>query len=367
MAVYLATFFFAIINMYFAEIAVNKKQRSVFIFLSAMILIIIAAMRSHTVGHDIRYYHTRLLLLSHSCDSLSKYMSICFERGTETLYCIVAYIGGKMGESFFWTFFLNEAIIIVFTYLSIWNLRTYASPTLSLSCFLFFYYLRGYSQTRQFIAIAIVTYAVTLMIQGKWVISFLLIPVAMGFHSSAIIGIAILIEYLALQGMFSKFFLFLISIGGVVLLFFYKPIFKWGLSFLPVRTEKYLSILFNNSRFENIGYVGIVYWSLAILILIFPALILNVEDKTFYYFLMSMMILGLCGAFIQNVAGAVQRIFLYANVFIIFVIPMIPRFFCLEGRKSCIFYFLTYGIMVGFWIVVFVKGNAGAVFPYVFA
>ncbi|WP_026519699.1 EpsG family protein [Butyrivibrio sp. FCS006] len=367
MAVYFFTFTGAILFMHLAEITDNKKKRAFCLVGSAIILIIIAAMRSSTVGHDIRYYQTKLLLLSHSSESFSEFMSVCIRRGTEPLYCIVAYIGGKMGKTFFWTFLLNEALIIFFTYASIWNFRNIASPTLTLSCFLFFYYLRGYSQTRQFIAIAVVMFAVSLIVKGNRLVPFLLVPIAMGFHSSAIIGFALLFGYLVLNGVFSKIFLFIFTIGGISLLFFYKPIFAWALRFLPVRAEKYLKILFSNSKVEDMGYVGIVYWSLAILIMLIPVFVLHINDKTIYYFMLIMMILGLCGSFIQNVAGAVQRIFLYANVFIIIVIPQIPRFLAIKGRKSYFFHIIAYALMVTFWVVVFVRGNSGEVFPYVFA
>ncbi len=364
---YLVCFFAAVVCMYYAEVVTNRKLKKFLVITSAIILIMLAALRSEKVGHDVALYQKKLLLLSRHTDSFGSYIDKCIKIGTEILYCVIAYFPGRIGNGFFWTFFVYESVIVVFTYLSLWEFKEVAPPYLSLACFLCFYYLRGYDQTRQWMAISIVMFAVALMHKGKMFGAFFMVIVACGIHVSAIVGFGILLDYLIIKKTFKKLYLLIVAIGGAILSLFYRDIFIWFLKFVPFRASRYANLLLSSSKVENTRYIGIIYCSFALVVVLIKIKLRKGKDNTVYMFLVSMMILGIVGSLIQNSAGSIQRIFLYANIFIVLSIPIIPELFDLGKLGNLVVCVLVYSIMIAFWYVVFCKGNAGNVYPYMLA
>ncbi|PWT26930.1 EpsG family protein [Butyrivibrio fibrisolvens] len=364
--VYFVSFFVAILLMRMSEKAVKKKKKVLLFLSSGLVLVMLAAFRDITVGYDVRVYQWPLFTIARSSQSIYEYMNKALVL-VEPFYALVTFFSAQFGEKMFWAFFFNESIIIAFTLASLYYFRKVVPVYLSLSCFCFTYYLRGYDQTRQFIAVSIVMLAVALIVNGKKIIPFILVFIAMGFHYTAIVGIGIILVYMTLNGVLKRVIVFLWFVSGVVVIIYYKDILKYVLKRFPLRAERYLKMLMMNQKYDNVHYIGFLYFTFAVIILLLKIYLVEENKNTIYLFLLCLMFLGIAGAFIQNLAGPVQRIFIYSDIFVIFVIPLIPNMIKTDKIGKILVWGMTYLIMIAYWFVVYVNGNAGAVYPYVFA
>lgn len=327
---------------------------------------LLAATRDETIGVDVFVYQKPIFLIAKRNQSIIKYMQNPYIKYFEPAYVILAYAASQFGE-IFWFFLFAQALIIAFVFLTIWHFRNLVPAYLSLACFLFVYYLHGYNITRQSIAMAIVLYAVVLADQNKYILMCLMELLAIGFHTSAIVGVGIIFLYFAGKGQFKKVYTAFIILGVLTISLFFRQIFIWIVNIVPFLPQRYIGKIylyleggtdFTASRF--------FYVSSTIIILLCIAGSKLKEHVRNYDFLLYMMVLAFCGIVIGSQATFAYRVFIYPEMFSIFVIPQALLLVSTQKGNRLIGKIILYAVLVIFFIFSYMIKNYGAVYPYIF-
>lgn len=368
--IYIVTFVVAMIFMRKAEKTEHEHGHIKYLILSGLLLTLLAAFRDITVGHDVMLYQIRYLEAAKTYGSFISYMTYyCIPNGIELLYATVTYIAKLLGGTKTVLFFLNEAIIIFFTYKSLWDYKDDVSPTVSLAYFLFLYYLRGFDQTRQFMAVAVVLYSFTLFNKQKYLQSVIFIIMAMGFHSSAIVGFGLLVLFMTTKSGLRSLYKGLIFISTLVLTMNFSGIFTWVIQNVSLIPDKYLLIIrqFQGTQ-VNVAGIGFLTYAIAIGILLLIKIFGISEFVNNYDYLVYMMLFSLAGCFVQTYAAATARIFAYTDIYSIFVIPLFPKLFRNDDTVNVLIpNLVVYGFGLSSFVFLFMMRNAGEVYPYVFS
>lgn len=300
--IYYLTFFSAFLFAYISKQYKNKLKIFFFI-ISGFILVILAAMRSETVGIDVLVYVKRNFLIAQKIDNIFSYLKSV---DIEPLYLIVTFYATKIFGNLQAVLFFNELIIIGFTYAAIWNLKDEIQIDIAVIAFCFMFYGHSLNITRQTMAAAVVLYAFNKLLKGEWLKALVFWIISIGFHYSAVVCICIYLIYLLDKFNLSKkikiFFLFLL----ISFQLFYEKIFIFfvmHISFLPRRyiSSTYLYREYNISSSNLILYIFCALLALMLLIRKKPM-------RDFWYFVVC---LSVCGVFIAAKAMYANRIFYY--------------------------------------------------------
>lgn len=352
------------------KLASKENTYVKYVIMSALILVLLAAFRDVSVGHDVMVYQIRYLEVANKFNSFySYYRNFCLVAEVEPLYGFITYIARILGGGKSTLFFLNETVILIFIYKAIWNYRLYISPTVSLSLFLFFYYLRGYDQTRQFMAASVLLYAFTLFDKEKYKLSILFILIGIGLHSSAIIGYGLLALFLMIKSQLSTLYKIIILVVLLILSSNFYNIVYWMISNIDVIPDRYLTIM-RASKNVQVDFAGAAFAVIvfALFILIVLLLFGHVEYIHNYDYMLYMMLFAFVGCTVQTYfSSQVSRIFIYPEMYSIFVLPMFPRLFNNNISNKIVINGVLFIFMISYFISVFVIGNAGEVYPYVFS
>ncbi len=366
--IYIVAFTLSILLMRRAEKLQMTRLCRLYLFLSATVLLFLATFRSENVGTDVLVYQKSAFIAAQKYGSLSAFfLSGSYHVVTlEPLYLLITYIASRF-NSLAALFFLNELIVIVFTYLSIWFFRESISPSLSLSFFCFCYYLYTFSLIRQFIAVAIILYATTWMMRGGYMKSLILIGVACGFHVSAIFGFGIFLLFLISHGVFNQLYTRIIALAGVFISFFFRPIFIFLVSHISFLPERYISssYLYSEGGY-NFQISRIIYILLCILVL-FLVQNYTIEEIKSYYFYMYMLLISLFGVVIGGQSKHIYRITLYTEIISIFIFPLATKLIRQTEENTLIFTIMEYAFMISYMVFLFVIRSGHGVWPYEFA
>lgn len=160
----------------------------IFFFISIIVPCILAGMRGDTVGVDVKTYSKPMYDLAMSTSSLSDYIKINrVEMGFSTL----VYVSTKLTHSIFGVHFaiaLFQILPVYFTALLCREEFPMRWPVFVYYCI---FYLMGFNVMRQCIACGFILLAFTLFFKKKYIMLVVCIGIAILFHSSAAIGVAI--------------------------------------------------------------------------------------------------------------------------------------------------------------------------------
>lgn len=201
MLIFLGTFFLATICNMLSDKYVNKKKSYVFWTLISVVLICgLAGVRDIGVGTDTAGY------LQQDFDRINRmnftYVAmLSMHRGTDILFWSYNYILVKLLKDINWVmFFLELPIVLIFQYIAFKNKKEKGTAIwFTMLIFYFFVYVETYNTMRQSIAVAITLLAMRRVYKKKWVSYVILMVLAVGFHSTAIIALIIPIADIILK------------------------------------------------------------------------------------------------------------------------------------------------------------------------
>ena len=376
--IYICAFVLSISLMYLAE----KKNRKIYIFLSAFILIILAALRDESVGYDVKVYQSKMFAIAKNSANVVRFYNNEFISTVEPLYSLVTYLASKIG-GIFWLFLFNEVLVILFLFLSIWKFRECTSPYRSLACYLFVYYLWSYDIIRQMIAMMIVLYAISLLFEERYKTCVVMMLLAIGFHTSAVVGFAVMLIKILCDRKSKRIYVAIIVFLTVVISFSFRELFTWIVRSIPFLPEKYISasyltiaeggIDFSVSKF---AYIVMALSSILIYVLFGIKATGNNSKNEYsgiemYYsnceFFLCMMVISLGGVIVGSVARFANRAFYYMEMFSIFTIPNIKYIFRDDKKNRLLVNVLMYSFLIAFCVEYLMILNVAGVFPYKFA
>ncbi len=343
----------------FAHIAKKHKNslQLFFFIISGLVLVMLAAVREETVGIDVGVYVKRYFLIAQRTDNIFVYLKAI---NKELLYYIITFCATKLFGSLQAVFFFNELIIVGFTYAAIWNLKDNIHIDISVLAFSFIFYGQSLNIARQAMAMAIVLYAFSKLLQGRKNTAFVFWIISIGFHYSAVVCIGIYLIYI----MDKRKLNYKIKLCFLLMLFFlqlfYDKIFTFiviHLSFLPrgYVSSKYLY------REYSLSSCNLALYSLCALLALF-LLVRHKPGADFWFYIVG---LSLCGVFIGAKSTFANRIFYYVEYLLIIMLGRKDIFPVKQTPGNVIIAdsFLCIVLMVHFYILQIYLNVAG-IFPY---
>ncbi|WP_368217648.1 EpsG family protein [Blautia obeum] len=312
------------IKGYIVEITLCRKR--FFLITSLVVLSFIEGARAYSVGSD-----TALYAFLYSNNDFSS-----FEILNKVMLCTLRNISTSPTFYFFICAILTNGIILYAIY------RESNCVTYSLFIFIsFMIYFTSFNALRQAIAYALVFLAYTYSIEKASIVKFItLLILAIGFHTSAILGVVYLINYFVKDEKeinckkknfsFAKEFL-LLGIVLIIAVFFYIRIdlaVKFGSKILP----GYVRYL--NSRYANeVG--GIRQPVVYTLILICFRILVPSKDKKKLMFSIPLVI-SVILSFIHLRYAYVSRFTCYFDITIVLAIPYMLENNILNKKSKCV-------------------------------
>ncbi|WP_294409590.1 EpsG family protein [uncultured Ruminococcus sp.] len=341
----------------------SKKNEKIFLLLSFLVIAIPSVFRYRT-GIDYNGY----------IEVYNKYVqlgSIAVTRKwytVEPTFLLLCALSHKLTGTPIVAFGFYSVATAGFMISGIWYFRKYAKPTVSLLMYLGIYYFHSYNIFRQMLAIAIVFWGIRYIIERKPVCYFLVVGVAVLFHSTAILAV-ILYWYGTKKSTAGKF-LRVFNYLGPILITVLLPIMINLLLKLPVLAR--YAKAYGEVKTLHIGLGYII--DIVGVILFFYALkkrnLCSEKKKIDYsfdldYFWKQIIVLGVILDLLQyNTGGYIGRISLY------FTVPtLIPyaSLYCKKRTRKLTFYIEeVYPICVP--IILFAKSiltNAQEQIPYI--
>ncbi len=355
--------FFAYKRAVIADERNIRMKRNVMLVLSVLPLLILASCRSISVGTDTSLYQ---VLLFKDAVKLESFLKFYNRRGNsfEPLYLLVTYLASRT-KKIFWMFFINELIILVFMYLTIWRKRKIFDPYLMMATFYFIYYCAGYNIVRQSIAAAILFYAMAMYEEERKFTALLLLIVAVGFHKSAVAGILIALLYDLSKKRVNRLVGFFLFIGAYTFNYFYLPILKVlgnTFSFLPKRYFSNAYLIRKGGYDFNASLT--IYCVMCLLIVGLLLLKGNLRSNSYEQFLLYMMVMSVVGGLLSAKATFAYRALIYMEYYSIFVIAQVPSLFVKEKTSLLFSRGLIYVFLVLYWVYVTALNGGNGVYPY---
>ncbi len=357
--IYIIFFIMAIILLHMSVKMPDKKKAAFLYLFSGGILVLLAALRSDTVGIDVSVYMKRFFGMAMDAPDLFTYMKSV---KNEHLYMLVTYLAAKLTGNIQFVFFLNELIIITFVYLTIWENREDIYCEAALLLFLAVFYGQTFNTVRQNMAMAIVLYAFSKLRKGRRGLFYILLVIAAGFHISAIAAVTLDLLYTIGKLDIAKKLRWIFITLVVVTTVWYLQVFKFLCSimtFLPERyaTDKYLY------REYNISSCGLGLWGI-----MFAAALIYLlrkkEDAEFWFYIQT---LCLAGVFVAARALFVNRIYWYFEYISILFISkkdFLPMHENIKIRR--LGYGMLTAVMILYFLIIELYLNAAGINPYIF-
>ena len=168
---------------------------------------------------------------------------------------------------------------------------------------------------------AVLFYATTWMTRQRYSYVAISTLIAVGFHTSAIIGVGIFVSYLIGKKAFRKTYAYVIAVGVVIMSFFDRQILIFIVGKIGILPARYIS-----SRYLYASWGSDFIWSkflyvsvaLCIVIIIKPI----IEDVVNYYFLLYMILLSMVGVLIGGTSEHLYRITWYCEIYSILIFSL---------------------------------------------
>ena len=194
---YLVTF---TLSLLFFEIGVRRLDDDdeivpihyLWIGMSMILPVLLAAMRSENIGVDVTVYVIPTFDEVIDSDNLFEAFD---SLKLEYLYIILVYVSKFISTDLWSVLMLTELCIVVPFWIAFIKLRDRLNPTFALFLFYCVLYNHTLNMMRQSIAMGLIFLAVAYMLENKkgWMIFWLCI--ALGFHKSALLGMALPVLY----------------------------------------------------------------------------------------------------------------------------------------------------------------------------
>ena len=362
MTIYL--FVFAL-SLFFAQWGNRKRpteeSRKYFILFALMLPVLLAAMRSSTIGTDTSNY----LGMFH--DASAANMSFSFLASShpdvEKGYLLFVFLCGQLFNNDMWFLFATHCIIILPLFYAAYKFSDRISLTLSLFIFLALFFNESLNLMRQYMAMSLIVLSQTFIIQNKKIKGVLFLMAAISIHYTAVIAMLIMgIYYLTKHFPIRKHIL-IYSLIVVFLIYslvniaaYLDVIFPSGSDF----SEKYAEYLSGKSNSISSLSTAIVY-AVILGVLFYKRTNWNSSLLDFFFMLAIMAFLF---NFLSMYSKTLYRMSLYFSIFTCISIPLV-----LYGRKGIKKEYVTLPLFVAllafYWFFSVVIHGSNDTYPYV--
>lgn len=372
MAIYLAAFSLSSMMFYLSSKSKRRFSSNFQAAVGILILAVLAGLRDASIGTDVNVYGRVFYQQAVSSSSFMSYFSSHVDSLlSEPGFHLLTYFLSRIFNDYHWGLFVYQLIPLIFIYLGMKKCGILFNTPIWLGMLLydFMLYNNSLNIMRQCIAVGFVFYGSTFIFEKKYKIFLLFIALAVIFHTSGIVGIAILPMYMVLQqgkhisqkkqiqqGVIFVGLLFAILISGTQIV---TLLVKLG-----VIREFYLQYLsggmFSGST-TGIPYVIVVGHLLYTAIMIFYKKYTDLRKGESLFLIMASVIVAIA----SFAVGYVQYIDRLNFFFVPFqALGLSNVYNCNRSKRTYVF--LIVGLVFALWFYSIVLKGSGETVPYKF-
>lgn len=309
---YISLYMIASVCLHFSAYAKDKKEKKLFYFLAAGLVIVFAALRNG-VGTD--YYNYSNEYKQVGKISVGTYFKTGqYKTTTPALFLIIKIAHVYRSERLF--FLLSAAAVYVPASVVLLKNKNNVSVFLSSFAFLTTMYTMGFNIMKQAAAVSFAFLALQYMLEKKPIVFFVNAFIAVCFHQTAVIILPFYLLNLRFfrdkDGFWKSKAMCVVPICAVLLRICYPLVLKM----LGERFSHYLSPVAS-----DLGNNYSFYLSAVILLgILFFSEKLKIKNQNNVFYLM-MMLVGVIFESLGFVSGAIKRIMYYFSVFGVLIIP----------------------------------------------
>lgn len=202
MYIYIFAFSISCFLIYAKDKVKGKGAKRLFIALAILVPSLLAGLRDQRIGTDVMVYGVERFNSALITDSFGAYFNkYATSILSEPLYLLVTYVMSRLSRDFHSALFVYELITVSFAYLAMRKFVDKNGGSVAFGMLIYYFSLYNYSLNlmRQAIAITILFYAVQFLFDNEKFKFFIFFFIAVGFHSSAVIGLAFVVMYYMLR------------------------------------------------------------------------------------------------------------------------------------------------------------------------
>ena len=350
----------SIFNAYIYQKCSNREKytnRYLFCFFIIVLPTVLIGSRQSSVGVDtINYWRGYL-----DIDNVIETQGFFNASKNEILFFIIKFLCHLIWIDNPIPFLLiNAFITLLFLFLALDRLRNKYSMPFAIFIFYSFFGMQMLNQMRQLVAVSIVLYAVTYLLERRKGIASIWILIASLYHFTALISFSFIfiIEIIdreeKIRRLKEKLFLMVV----LVLTLFILPIMRVTRSLIPSKYGEYLKIA--NSSFSGSG-LGFIVQVLPVIIplIFFHQYIKNRRIRA--------LIVCICLAIPCRIAGYysyyLMRLMYYPIILICLIFPIIRNE--IKGKVKLVFSIFIMVVCCGYYIINYMYINGEIMFPYI--
>lgn len=362
MLIYLITFIYCLFFHYMAYRVKNKVAKYCLVFIPLIGLAFLAGLRDYGVGTDTLYYSKAYFDDARHAHDLGDLLKNDNINISNKGYLFLNYLGALMMSHIFMEWFLTELLILICTYLAVIRISRHYAINLAIFSllYLFAFYNMSLNLMRQMCAMSICLLSYSYLIEKKNVIAFLLVALAMTFHTSS--GLFLLVfVYRYLSDTKYKKLVFVIIIGAISLSIFLYYQLLMLLGQLGLFTKIYMERYGVNSQFEGLR---VPYAFVAVAVVIYFGIYLSylkklLTDSENYVILLIHTTFTIL-MFLNVLVETLIRLSLY-----FYVLDIVLMAVLLTSKKMHIGYKLFLPVVLIFmWLYSYMYLNGHATYPY---
>ena len=362
MLIYLITFIYCLFFHYMAYRVKNKVAKYCLVFIPLIGLAFLAGLRDYGVGTDTLYYSKAYFDDARHAHDLGDLLKNDNINISNKGYLFLNYLGALMMSHIFMEWFLTELLILICTYLAVIRISRHYAINLAIFSllYLFAFYNMSLNLMRQMCAMSICLLSYSYLIEKKNVIAFLLVALAMTFHTSS--GLFLLVfVYRYLSDTKYKKLVFVIIIGAISLSIFLYYQLLMLLGQLGLFTKIYMERYGVNSQFEGLR---VPYAFVAVAVVIYFGIYLSylkklLTDSENYVILLIHTTFTIL-MFLNVLVETLIRLSLY-----FYVLDIVLMVVLLTSKKMHIGYKLFLPVVLIFmWLYSYMYLNGHATYPY---
>lgn len=338
----------------------NSRHEKIRIALVIILLTTLASLRDETIGTDVQGYARacyRSALRVKNIPQLAEYVFLN-PRGIEPGYLFSVFLSARLFHSLNGVLFTTALITNACMIIGLYRVRKYMNFNMSVIIFCFLFYQDTYNTMRQWMAIAVVVLGMRYLFEKELIPYCLIVLVAVLFHKTALIALALYVIAIILGKKISYFVQAVLIVATVIVILEFQSIIGILISTFSV-LGKYAHYAEGSSVRLSFNETIIRIPPVALCLLLYGQM--RKENKYHAYWFL-ILILDLILAQVGSITVYASRVATYFTIARIFELSMACNVG--NGRNRFVIKTLVVVYSMMYWAINYIYLMHGETYPY---
>lgn len=374
MLIYLLVFLISTLLIYIAN-KINdsvgtriRKKILYYVIVTIALLIpsILAGMRDFSIGTDVLVYGNAWFQNALQMVNFQIYSAWATSSSIGYLYAVINFVVSRFTNDPHVLYFYISLLENVFVYWAIRRQKDWLNTPYAMLVYFLLFYNYNLNILRQGLATVVILWGFKYVREQKLIKYILTVWVAYGFHNTAYFGIVIYLVYWIATNKISKNLKYLLIVGFVLGLAFFKKIVGLLLAH-GILGDRYIGYI--DGSVVRGGFFAQLLLSLPILVY---ALVVTLgKENSKLYGVFYLVILGSMMSVLNLNTAFLSRLTQYINFMYIIFWPILIqnsniRFtgYNIEGSRKIVYVVVTFYLLI-YWYIIYVYMKSGQTVPYI--